>query len=149
VCVAVLLSRGTQFGGMGVVARLRISGAMAAAQNILVVDDDLMVLRFVTATLKRHGYHVHQATSGDEGLQYFSEHRDKLSMVLTDIVMPGMSGPQMVEHILALHPGMRVTFMTGTAADNRVPQDGTRPMLLKPFTPQKLLDAVQVCLSDT
>ena len=43
-------------------------------------------------------------------------------MVLTDVVMPGLSGPQMVEHILAVQPGMPVTFMTGTAADARLPR---------------------------
>jgi DNA-binding NtrC family response regulator len=118
--------------------------------NILVVDDDEMVLRYVTVTLKRQGYRVHQAGSGHEGLQYFAEHRVGLSMILTDIIMPGLSGTQMVERILALEPAMPVTFMTGTAAEARLPrpQSKTYKLIHKPFTPQKLLDAVRDCLAD-
>jgi two-component system cell cycle sensor histidine kinase/response regulator CckA len=123
---------------------------MGELQNILVVDDDEMVLRYVTMTLKRQGYRVHQATSGHDGLQYFTEHRASLSMILTDIIMPGISGPQMVERILAVEPAMPVTFMTGTVAEARLPrpQSGTYKLIHKPFTPQKLLDAVRDCLSD-
>jgi two-component system, cell cycle sensor histidine kinase and response regulator CckA len=123
---------------------------MEELQNILVVDDDEMVLRYVTMTLKRKGYRVHQATSGDDGLQYFTEHRAMLSMILTDIIMPGLTGPQMVERILAVEPAMPITFMTGTAAEARLPrpQSSTYKLIHKPFTPQKLLDAVRDCLAD-
>ena len=123
---------------------------MCESHNILVVDDDEMVLRFVTLTLKRQGYAVHQATSGHEGLRFFSEHPLELSMILTDVLMPGLSGPQMIEHILAVHPGLPVAFMTGTAADAHLPrkQSKSYKLIHKPFTPQILLDTVRECLAD-
>src|SRR4051794_20243812 len=82
------------------------SEAMREPQTILVVDDDAIILRFVGITLKRQGYAVHQANSGDEGLQYFTDHGGGIAMVLTDVIMPGMSGPQMIERILAVQPDL-------------------------------------------
>jgi two-component system cell cycle sensor histidine kinase/response regulator CckA len=121
---------------------------MREPQKILVVDDDAMILRFVGITLKRQGYAVHQASSGDEALQYFTDHGRGVAMVLTDVIMPGMSGPQMIERILAVQPDLPVMFMTGTAADARLPRAQTRryKLLHKPFTPQKLLDYIRDCL---
>ena len=123
---------------------------MRETQNILVVDDDEVVLRYVAATLRRQGYGVHPVTSGDDGLQYFAEHCSGLSMVLTDVIMPGLSGPQMIERILEIEPGIPVTFMTGTASDARLPRQQTKTYKLihKPFTPQTLLNAVRDCLAN-
>ena len=122
---------------------------MREPANILVVDDDEMVLRYVTLTLRRQGYGVLQATSGHEGLRFFSDHAPDLSMVLTDVIMPGLSGPQMIEHILAVHPGLPVAFMTGTASDAQLPrkQSKTYKLIHKPFTPQTLLATVRDCLA--
>jgi DNA-binding NtrC family response regulator len=116
--------------------------------NILVVDDDAIVRRFVAMTLGRNGFQVHQADSGEGGLKSFLEHREDLSMVLTDIVMPGMSGPQMVERILASEPGVCVLFMTGTATDNRLSREAAQAYKLihKPFTPARLLENVRAVL---
>jgi two-component system cell cycle sensor histidine kinase/response regulator CckA len=122
---------------------------MGEPENILVVDDDEVVLRYVTATLKRNGYGVHPATSGDEALHFFSEYGRDLSMVLTDVLMPGISGPQMVEQILEVRPGLPVAFMTGTAAEAHLPrrQSRTYKLFHKPFTPQTLLEIVRECLA--
>ena len=123
---------------------------MPEAQKILVVDDDAVILRYVRMTLSRQGYAVHESNSGDEGLEYFTKHGDDLAMVLTDVIMPGMSGPQMIEKILALEPAMPVTFMTGTASDARLPrmEEKTYKLIHKPFTPQKLLETIRDCLEN-
>jgi two-component system cell cycle sensor histidine kinase/response regulator CckA len=122
---------------------------MREAPNILVVDDDEMVLRYVTLTLRRQGYGVLQATSGDQGLRFFSDHAPDLSMILTDVVMPGLSGPQMIEHILEAHPTVPVAFMTGTASEAQLPrkQSKTYKLIHKPFTPQTLLETIRDCLA--
>ena len=75
------------------------------AYSILVVDDDPIVRRFVSTTLQRNGFAVLEAASGKDGLERFAEHRDALALILTDIMMPGMSGPEMIERIRAIHPG--------------------------------------------
>jgi len=131
-------------------AQLPKKKPMGDGQRILVVDDDAVVLRFVGMTLSRQGYAVHQANSGDEGLDYFTNHGHGLAMVLTDVIMPGMSGPQMIERILALDPALPVTFMTGTASDARLPHmdKKTYKLIHKPFTPQKLLDTIRDCLEN-
>jgi two-component system cell cycle sensor histidine kinase/response regulator CckA len=118
--------------------------------NILVVDDDPLVRRFVAMTLGRNGFTVHVADNGDTGLQYFSEHGAGLAMVLTDVVMPGLSGPEMVERMLAIDPEVRVMFMTGTASDARLPSRNvkTYQLIHKPFTPQGLLHTVRDCLAN-
>jgi len=123
---------------------------MREPHNILVVDDDEMVLRYVSMTLRRQGYGVHLATSGHDGLRFFSEHPVDMSMILTDVVMPGLSGPQMVEQILAVNPALPVAFMTGTVAEAHLPrkQSKTYKLIHKPFTPQTLLETVRECLAE-
>src|SRR5436190_12452402 len=122
--------------------------ALDGRQRVLVVDDEDVVRRVVSATLRRHGFGVAEAGSGDEGLLYFSEHPDGLSLVLTDVMMPGMTGPAMVERILAVDPEMPVMFMTGTAADARRMLGCIKrySLLQKPFTPEGLLTSVRNCL---
>ena len=122
--------------------------ALDGRQRVLVVDDEDVVRRVVSATLRRHGFGVAEAGSGDEGLLYFSEHRDGLSLIITDVMMPGMSGPAMVERILAIDPEMPIMFMTGTAADARQMMGRIKrcSLLQKPFTPDGLLMSVRKCL---
>jgi len=73
-----------------------------------------------------------------------------MSMILTDVVMPGLSGPQMVEQILAVNPALPVAFMTGTVAEAHLPrkQSKTYKLIHKPFTPQTLLETVRECLAE-
>src|ERR1051325_9473495 len=115
-----------------------------APQSILVVDDDAVVRRVVAATLQRHGFAVVEAECGDDGLRSFSEHRGSLALILTDVLMPGMTGPEMIERILAIDPHARVMFMTGAISDTRLPRRETKryQLIHKPFTPQHLLNTV-------
>ncbi len=121
---------------------------MRKPQNILVVDDDAVVLRFVTNTLTRQGFTVHSAASGDDGLRYFTQHGNALWMILTDVLMPGLTGPEMVERALAIAPETRVMFMTGTAEEAKLPsfEDKRYRLIRKPFTTQSLLEMVRECL---
>jgi FixJ family two-component response regulator len=68
---------------------------------------------------------------------------------MLDIVMPHMSGPEMVQAILRIDPSVRVMFMTGYFADVKLPQRGPNefPVLHKPFTPEVLLRSVRDCLA--
>ncbi len=86
------------------------------AAKILVVDDEPMVRRFVVTTLQSRGFAVFEASSGREGLKYFSEH-DPVDLVLTDVLMPIMTGPEMVQRILKIDPTVKVLFKTGADPD--------------------------------
>jgi len=115
---------------------------------ILVVDDDALVRRFVVASLQSRGFAVLEAGSGQEGLKYFFEKND-IQLVVSDILMPVMSGPEMVQRILKLEPSVKVMFMTGTDPDKRLLGLSARKYLLlhKPFTIDTLLKSVQQCLT--
>lgn len=116
----------------------------------LVVDDDSVVRRVVTATLERSGFTVYGSRSGDRGLSCFLEHSDEIDVVLTDVVMPSMSGPEMVEHILQHRPEIKVLFMTGYNASHVLPSNHAKrfSVLGKPFSPAALVKAVRECLDE-
>ncbi len=111
---------------------------------ILIVDDDPMVLRMTGAILKNHGFKVVEANSGEEGLKRFTEHHTTVGLVLTDVVMPSMTGPEMIERILALDPTVPVLFMSGCTGVLRLPEAARR--LSKPFAPEALIQSVRACL---
>lgn len=115
-------------------------------KTILAVDDDPDVLRLVEAILRRFGFHVIVAGSADEALEIFRGLERAPDLLLTDVVMPGVSGPVMVDRMLACQPDLRVLFMSGY--DNRqiiqhyVVKPGF-PLLPKPFTLENLTAKVQ------
>ena len=114
--------------------------------KILVVDDEPTVRRFVVAALQSNGFTVLQASSGQEGLKYFAEH-DDVDLILSDVLMPTMSGPEMVQRIMKSN-NVKVIFMTGGDPDKKLMElSGKKYSLLhKPFTADTVLKSVQDCL---
>jgi two-component system cell cycle sensor histidine kinase/response regulator CckA len=82
-------------------------------RTILVVDDELEILNFVQAALTRAGFSVVLAQSGEKALVLFEKQQSPIDLLLTDVVMPGMSGPMLVDRLLALQPTLPVLFMSG------------------------------------
>ena len=102
--------------------------------RILVVDDDPMVCKVVVTILQKYGYSVFDAPSGQHGLKCVVEHPE-IELVLSDIVMPELSGLEMVNRILEMRPAMKVIFMTGYGGDNPPTHQVKRfGVLEKPFT---------------
>lgn len=116
----------------------------------LVVDDDNVVRRLVTVTLERSGFTVYGSRSGDRGLDCFLQHQNEIDVVLTDVVMPVMTGPEMVERILEHQPAVKVLFMTGYNASNVLPPSQAKryAVLGKPFSSTTLVKAVRDCLEN-
>ena len=111
--------------------------------RILIVDDDPMVCKVVVTILQKYGYSVFDAPSGQHGLKCVVEHPE-IELVLSDIVMPELSGPEMVNRILKMRPAMKVIFMTGYGGDNPPTHQVKRfGVLEKPFTIPGLLGAVR------
>ncbi len=111
--------------------------------RILIVDDDPMVRKVVITILQKYGYSVFDAPSGQHGLKCVVEHPE-IDLVLSDIVMPELSGPEMVNRILEMRPAMKVIFMTGYGDDNPPTHQVKRfGVLEKPFTIPGLLGAVR------
>lgn len=118
--------------------------------TILVVDADAAVRESVVAILENNGYNVIEAGSGESGLYQFDKHSSEVRLILTGMIMPGMSGIEMVKRILGSAPATRVVFMA--AGQDPIPTEidpRDHTILPKPFTPETLVKTVQECLSDS
>jgi two-component system, cell cycle sensor histidine kinase and response regulator CckA len=113
----------------------------SATPTVLVVDDEPDVLRLVEAILSEQGYTVILAKGAENAIRTFERMARKPDLILTDVVMPGMSGPMMVDHLLQLDPQIRVLFMSGYD-DRQVVQkyvvEKGFALIAKPFTLQRL-----------
>ncbi len=89
------------------------SGLAKGSETILVVDDDTSVRNMVARILERFGYAVLLAANGEKALEIFERNRDRIALVLTDIVMPGMGGMALMERIDEIRAGVPVIFMSG------------------------------------
>ncbi len=118
-------------------------------ETILVVEDEELVLDVARRILTRHGYHVLAARGGTEALDLIQAHRGTIHLLLTDVVMPGLTGKQVAERISELRPRIRVLYMSGypesVVASQGVIHPGIR-LVSKPFVAADLLDRVRAIL---
>src|SRR5262249_19647078 len=124
--------------------------APGAAERVLVVDDDPMVLHLVCATLQQAGYRVQAATSGAEALaSYAQAGHAGFGLVLSDVVMPRISGIDLARQLLSQDTNVNLLFMSGQVTAAFPPAEclrGRFEMLSKPFRPEGLLRAVRKAL---
>ena len=113
--------------------------------TILVVDDDDNVRRVTERILRNAGYQVLSANSGQAALAVAREHGDSIDLLLTDIVMPGMSGRDLARDLNVAHPSIRVIFMSGYHQHAPMNNSQFSP---KPFTKASLLEKVHHALND-
>jgi signal transduction histidine kinase len=117
--------------------------------RVLVVDDEDMVRASVARVLRRAGFEVLEARDGAEGLEVARATRAPLHLLLTDVVMPRMAGPELASALREVHPGARVLFLSGYAEQGVVKGGELEPgveLLVKPFTPEVLLRRVDELL---
>ncbi|MBL8862062.1 MAG: response regulator [Planctomycetes bacterium] len=130
-------------------APLALAARPGGAETILLVEDDHDVRALATQMLRRAGYRVIECASGADALRRVAESADAPDLLLSDVVMPEMSGPQVAEALTGLRPGLRVLYMSGYAEDlmgrNGVLQPGAQ-LVAKPFTPRTLLAGVRAAL---
>ncbi|HLH15727.1 MAG TPA: response regulator [Bryobacteraceae bacterium] len=118
------------------------------SETILLVDDEEGVRKLVFAVLKSNGYDVVEASNGASALAVYEKNRHKIDMVLTDVVMPQMSGFELGKQLEEGSPGLKILYMSGYR-DNAIGGAGTevpRAFLHKPFTPDVLLAKVREVL---
>jgi nitrogen-specific signal transduction histidine kinase/CheY-like chemotaxis protein len=120
-----------------------------ATGTILLVEDEEQVRSLARAMLTREGYRVLEAASGAEALRLLGEQSAGIDLLLTDIVMPQMSGLDLAREVQAAHPEIKVLFMSGYT-DTSVTSQGMitadTPFIQKPFTARALRTKVQEAL---
>jgi len=125
------------------------SSVLRGTETILVVEDQDQVLKIAGRILLDYGYTVLQASNPGEALLHCERYRDAIHLMLSDIVMPGMSGPELAERFRPLRPDMKVLFMSGyrghDAVERRSP-DLSGAYLAKPFAPAALAARVRELL---
>jgi PAS domain S-box-containing protein len=118
-------------------------------ETILVVEDEEDVRGLTVRILERQGYRVLEASCGNDALLLSKERIEPIDMVLTDVVMPGMNGPQLADQLMHLHPKMQVLYMSGYT-DNAVFHQGILGegvnYIQKPFTIDGLMKKMREVL---
>ncbi len=118
-------------------------------ETILIVEDDSRVREIIRSVLSARGYHVLDAADPEEALQIYRERDGAINLVLTDVVMPTMSGPDLIARLTAEAPWLRVLYMSGHTADVALRHGvhtGDADFLAKPFTASTLARKVREVL---
>jgi two-component system, cell cycle sensor histidine kinase and response regulator CckA len=120
-----------------------------AGETILLLEDEAIVRDLVRQVLQATGYAVLEAANGEQALQLSHAHRGPIHLLLADIVLPGLSGPEVAEVLASARPEIQVIYMSGYAQDTikryGIPErQGV--FLQKPFTPTTLLTSVRLAL---
>ena len=116
------------------------------SETILVVEDEPAVLSLSRRALEAQGYVVLAASDATDAMRVVERHGGTIHLLLTDVVMPGLSGPELADQLFARRPGIRVLYMSGYPGD-AVVQHGALPhgssFLQKPFSPDGLARKVR------
>jgi two-component system cell cycle sensor histidine kinase/response regulator CckA len=123
--------------------------APRGTETVLLAEDDESLRALGARVLGALGYEVLVARTGSDALRIVAEHKGRIDMIATDVVMPEMNGSQLVEKVLAVRPGLRVLFMSGYTDDEVMRRgviDGQTAFLQKPYTPDVLAHKVREVL---
>jgi two-component system cell cycle sensor histidine kinase/response regulator CckA len=125
--------------------------AMAArgSETVLVAEDDQRLGTLIGKTLRDAGYIVLQAAHGEEALDIARTHRAPIDLLITDVVMPGMSGCALFERVTSLRHETRVLYMSGYADEAvlRYGLESTAPFIRKPFSMDNLMTKMREALA--
>jgi signal transduction histidine kinase/ActR/RegA family two-component response regulator len=127
------------------------ASSLEGSETILLIEDDEVLRSLAARALRGHGYEVLEARYGSEALELWRARPDEVVLVVSDVVMPGMSGVEVAERLVAERPDLLVLLMSGFAdspAAAQLPRRNRAGFLEKPFTPGVLLQAVRVAIDE-
>jgi len=130
----------------------KVENAERGSQTILIVEDDAALLQVTLQSLENVGYAILAAQSPAEAIQISESHSGPIHLMVTDVIMPGMSGAQLATHLSALRPGMKVLYVSGYTDDTIVCHGVLEPglaFLQKPFSPKALARKVGEVIAAT
>ena len=125
------------------------AGGPRGCETILVVEDNDQLRRFAVDVLKSYGYQILEAASGDEALLVAERHSQPIDLILTDVIMPEMTGKELADRLRALRPRSRVLYMSAHTVDHISCQQllsSGELHIAKPFTPAALAAKVREAL---
>jgi CheY-like chemotaxis protein len=106
----------------------------------------------VRSVLESHGYKVLEARHGEDALIVREQHKAPIQLLLTDVVMPGMSGPQLADRLAVFHREMKILYISGYTDEGIIHHgilDAGTNFLQKPFTPEALVRKVREVIGDS
>jgi len=116
------------------------------APLVLVADDEEIVRSVLQRSLERHGFRVMLARDGQEALELFEQHREQIQLVLLDVLMPRLDGPQALAQMMESEPNLVSCFMTGHAGkyeEKDLFRAGARRVFAKPFRLAEVLHSLR------
>jgi CheY-like chemotaxis protein len=120
-----------------------------SGETVLVAEDQPAVRRMIERVLTRQGYRVLAAANGADALVLAKAHVGAIDLLVTDAVMPGMTGPALARAVRELRPDAQILFVSGhVQEDIGVDEIGDRTLLCKPFTSAELLDQVRRAITE-
>ncbi len=117
--------------------------------TVLVCDSDVQVRRVTAQLLERAGYQVISADSPDEALRRARTHNGRIDVLVTDVVMPGLNGPELATQLAQTRPALRVVYLSGYPSEVLAPRGILAPdirFVAKPYSTQRLLDSIAAAL---
>lgn len=127
----------------------RESEASSGSETVLLVEDDELIRKLTSSILEEHGYKVIEAEGAHKALEILERSHEEIRLMVTDVIMPAMSGKRLADKAKLLRPGMRVLFISGYT-DEAIVHHGVLnegiPFLQKPFTPDALAKKVREIL---
>lgn len=123
----------------------------AGAETILVVEDEEAVRKVVRRILEKRGFHVLEASRGEDALSICEQHDGRIHLLLTDVVMPEMSGPEVASRVCERRGETSILYMSGYpkgVLESHGASTDRAPLILKPFFPQALVDKVRETIGE-
>ncbi len=128
------------------------SGLSGQGETILLAEDDPQVRELATSILQQAGYNVILAEDGDQAVQQFEDHQERINLALLDVIMPRRNGRQVYEYLHEIKPELPVLFASGFSFElqegKELPRGGERALVQKPYVREELLRRLRQALEN-